>query len=279
MASERGQLDQLVEAVLAGTKYASVSRDLIDRIGRQELDKRRSLKEAIKQTRRKLHQVGGAYVGTGGSYGGWAAALQQAAQTGDEEGLRRFCRAIMAHHTSTRERLPILNEFYQATLGPLAPIRSVLDVACGLNPLAIPWMPLAPGADYIACDAHGDLLRLVADLMVIAGVRGQTRLCDVTQTCPDQPVDVALVLKALPCLGQIDRSAGTYVLRTVNARYVLVSFPVHSLGGRQKGMAATYEAHFRHLLGGPQLAGRYRLLERFTFASEVAFLLEPEGSC
>jgi 16S rRNA (guanine(1405)-N(7))-methyltransferase len=243
MASAGEQLDQLVEAVLAGPKYASLSRSLIERIGRQELGRRRSLKEAIKQTRRKLHQVGGAYLESGEGFAGWAAAMRQAGQDGDEEGLRRLCLTIM-------------------------------DIACGLNPLAILWMPLAAGATYLACDAHGGLLRPVADFLAVARVRGQTRLCDVTQACPDDPVDVALVLKALPCLEQIDRSAGTYVLKTVNARHVLVSFPVHSLGGRRKGMAPTYEAHFRHLLDEPQLAGRYRLVERFTFASEIAFLLQ-----
>ena len=48
----------------------------------------------------------------------------------------------MGYHSSTRERLPILEQFYARALADIPPARVVLDLACGLNPLALAWMPL-----------------------------------------------------------------------------------------------------------------------------------------
>ena len=64
---EHDQLDQLVNAVLASRKYKSISQDLIKNLGSQELAKHHPLKEAIKATKNKLHQIGGAYLEGEGS--------------------------------------------------------------------------------------------------------------------------------------------------------------------------------------------------------------------
>ncbi len=50
--------------------------------------------------------------------------------------------------------------------------------------------------------------------------------------------------------------------------HLLVSFPVHSLGGRHKDMIANYESHFRELV-----ANEDRLIRRFEFATELVFLV------
>ncbi|MCA9969864.1 MAG: hypothetical protein KC425_06595, partial [Anaerolineales bacterium] len=144
------ELDELVTAVLASSKYRDLAPELVRRIGARELAARRSFKEAVKATKNKLHQVGGAYFETRIDYGRAAARLRQAA--GDEAAWRAACRELMRLHASTRERLPILDGFYGALLADVPPARSVLDIACGLNPLTWPWLPAAPGAVYQACD-------------------------------------------------------------------------------------------------------------------------------
>ena len=62
MSVQSDQLEKLVETVLTSSKYKAVSHDLIRSIGLRELAKRSSLKEAVKATKSKLHQVGGAYL-------------------------------------------------------------------------------------------------------------------------------------------------------------------------------------------------------------------------
>jgi 16S rRNA (guanine(1405)-N(7))-methyltransferase len=271
MGTADDPLDRLVAEVLRSPKYSQICEEFVRRVGAGELGKRRSLKEAVKATKNKLHQVGGAYLDSPPNYVAWQERL--AASAPDQERWRETCRAIMAYHASTRERLPILDEFFATALADLAPVRSVLDVACGLDPLAIPWMPLAPDAAYYAYDIYRDMIGFIDGFMRLVGVNGQARARDMLQFIPPEPVEVAYLLKTIPCLEQVDKSAGLRLLETVHAGHVLVSFPVRSLGGFDKGMADNYEARLHELL-----AGKDWPVKRFEFATELAFLVDKRGS-
>src|SRR5437667_12248530 len=106
------ELNSLVNAVLASPKYRSVYKELIRHIGAQELPKRHNLKEAVKETKNKLHQIAGAYLDSRGNYTVWLNELKMAAQSGKRDYLLDVCAKIMSYHASTRERLPILDQFY-----------------------------------------------------------------------------------------------------------------------------------------------------------------------
>jgi 16S rRNA (guanine(1405)-N(7))-methyltransferase len=93
-------------------------------------------------------------------------------------------------------------------------------------------------------------------------------MCDLISSCPTQPVQLALLLKTIPCLEQMDKSAGRTLLDGIQAEHLLVSFPARSLGGRSKGMVQNYEAHFHQLI-----AGRPWRVQRFEFTSELVFLV------
>jgi 16S rRNA (guanine(1405)-N(7))-methyltransferase len=269
-ADLEADLSRLVQAVGASAKYRPICHELVEHIGRQELAKRRNLREAVKATKNKLHQVGGAYLPDQARYAAWLAELRAVQQPAD---LRPLCRKIMEAHASTRERLPILDEFYATTLADLPSVRSVLDLACGLNPLALPWLPLAEGATYWAMDIYEDMMAFVRDFLALplAGVRGQTQARDVLQLGPLPRVDLALILKAIPCLEQMDKAAGARLLDVIRADYVLISYPAHSLGHRDKGMVANYEARFRQLL-----TSRPGQVRRFQFSGELAFLISAK---
>jgi 16S rRNA (guanine(1405)-N(7))-methyltransferase len=268
MQIQNDQLEKLVETVLTSSKYKDVSHDLIRSIGLRELTKRSSMKEAVKATKNKLHQVGGAYLTDKEDYGGWLHELERLYRTGHQDAFRAYVKKVMSYHASTRERLPILDQFYTTILADLPPIHRILDVACGFNPLALPWMPLYNSVEYYAYDIYNDMLDFLHSFMVLIQVQGQAQVCNIIQSCPTTQVDVAFVLKAIPCLEQIDKSAGSELLHSINAKYIVVSFPVHSLGGRTKGMEANYEAKFRSLVENTDWS-----IKRFEFATELAFLI------
>jgi 16S rRNA (guanine(1405)-N(7))-methyltransferase len=261
------QLDALVQAVLASPRYCGICLEVVRDVGARELAKRRKLAEAIKATKSKLHQIGGAYLG-GRDYAEWLAALTRASEAGGAPALNAMCRQVMGYHASTRERLPILESFYTSALADLPPARVVLDLACGLNPLAIPLMPLAADVEYYAYDVYEDMADFLNGFLALAHIRGHAEARDVLRRCPALHADLALLLKALPCLEQLEAGAGLRLLEQVNADHLLVSFPARSLGGRKKGMAQNYEARFRQLV-----AGRAWAIKRLEFASEIAFLI------
>jgi 16S rRNA (guanine(1405)-N(7))-methyltransferase len=259
-------LDQLVETVRESAKYQHLSPEVIRRVGSLELAKYPRMKEAVKSTKNKLHQIGGAYLSEKMPYGRWTAALEEVAS--DREALLAKCREIMPHHASTRERLPILDEFYQVTLGDIAPVQSVIDIACGLNPLTIPWMPLDPNAHYYAYDIYEDMIGFVQGFMNLIGIQGEAEAHDMGAYIPSQTVDLALILKTLPCLEQVDKQTSLRLIDGLNARHLLISYPVRSLGGSNKGMAENYEAHLERLL-----ADKSWTVQRYEFKTELAFLV------
>jgi 16S rRNA (guanine(1405)-N(7))-methyltransferase len=262
------ELEQLVACVVSSRKCGKVCAEVIRNVGARELAARRSLKDAVKATKNKLHQVGAAYLDAGIDYSRWERQLWVAADSSDPAQLRRACAEWMHGHSSTRERLPILEAFYAETLQGLPPLRTVLDLACGLNPLALPWMGLPQGVRYYAYDMYLDMAEFLNRFFERVGVQGEAVACDVACAPPTRRADLALLLKTLPCLEQLDRSASARLLDGLKADYLLVSFPVRSLGGRDKRMTENYEAHFLELV-----AGKPWEVRRFVFSTELAFLV------
>ncbi|MCL4871518.1 MAG: 16S rRNA methyltransferase [Anaerolineae bacterium] len=260
-------LDKLAAAIQVTPKYRHLTPDLIRRLGERELAVRGSFKEAVKATKNKLHQVAGAYQESKINYDRALAQLRKT--VGDAAAFQHTCTQLLRLHTSTAERLPILDEFYRTTLADLPPIHKVLDLACGLNPLTLPWMPFSPEVEYVAYDVYTDMMAFLGEFMGLAGVRGRAEPRDLLTPPPNEPADLVLLLKTLPCLEQTDKHAAATILDALQAPYLLISFPAHSLGGRDKGMATHYTDQFI-----PLIQQRGWQITPFTFATEIAFLVK-----
>ncbi len=259
-------LERLVQAVRGKPRYRHIAADLIRHIAAGELGRRPAWKEALKATCRKLHQVAGAYLEEKMPYGRWLEELRAASP----EALRAICARIMAGHSSTRERLPLLDQFYATCLSGLPPLRSVLDLGCGLHPLSIPWMPLMEGALYLAWDVYEDLVEFLNAFFALLPLRGRAEARDITQSPPDERADLALMLKTLPVLEQVEKGAGRRLLEGIRADVLLVSFPLQSLGGKKgKGMEVNYPTYFEQTV-----AGRGWRVREFLFPNEVVFRVE-----
>lgn len=264
------ELNALRQNIQRSRKYRHVCTPLIERLGNDELYKRPQFKVAVKATKNKLHQIAAAYLENPPPYAQWLATLQHS-RPGPQR--HELLQEMMQAHASTRERLPILDTFFTTMLATVGPVQSVLDVACGLNPLAIPWMPLQPGAHYTAIDIYTDMMGFIDAALDVFGVQGVGLAHDVGRWLPAEPVDVALVLKALPCLEQTEKDLAADVLERVQARYALVSYPVASLGGRKRGMEMQYQEQFKALV-----PPRWEIVKTSGFSTELAFLLRARAT-
>jgi 16S rRNA (guanine(1405)-N(7))-methyltransferase len=262
-------LDEIAAAVTANPRYMDISPELVQRIARQEAAKHSSFKDVVKNTRAKLHQVGGAYLAQEPPYERWLQQAQEAGLPGNSEALQQHCLQWMGQHASTRERLPILGQLYTAIFAELPPVHSVLDIACGLNPLAIPWMPLTSEDSYVAFDIYGRMVDFLNQLFAPGPLQFHAERRDVLGDLPYPQVDLALVLKTLPCLEQVDKQIAPRLLEAIPAAHLAVSFPVRSLGGRSKGMPEHYSQHFEAL--ARQHAWQIRRLD---LPGELVYLVE-----
>lgn len=261
-------LERLVRAVQSASKYRHIAPGFIRRVGAQALDHQGRFKDALKATKNKLHQVGGAYVHPPSDYGRWLERLSIARTLGNDE-LHLICRELMNCHASTRERLPLLDRFYDTVLDGVAQPQRVLDIACGFHPLAIPWMPLPPGAEYVGVDIYQDMAEFLSAFIALMQFKGKVLAQDAMQASELGRADVTFLLKAIPTLEQLHPSAGELLLASLEAKQLIVSFPARSLAGMSKGMVAHYEARFYALLDGKPWSVR-----RFLFPGELVFRVD-----
>ncbi len=262
-------VESVVQAVLASPKYAALDPALVASLAAQELRKGRRVKEAIKKVKDRLHQSAASYWKVPPHYARWRVALEAAE---DEPVLKAQLQSILQTHHSSRERLPFLADFYQTIFAGLASLRSVLDLGCGLNPLALPWMGLPTETAYFACDIDREQVAFLDWWLARQGRRGRAFVWNLLAGAPPvELVDVALLLKMATCLAQLDPAALARLLDEVRASVFVISFPAQSLGGRDKGMVAHYAATMDALL-----SGRNWRVERFDFSTELVFRVRKD---
>lgn len=260
------ELDTLVRAARESAKYREICLELVTRIATRELQIRRNPKEALKETRNALHQIAGAYLSCRPRYDRWLETLTLARASENPNEWPETCARMMRLHAPTSERLPYLAEFYATLFDGLPPVHSVLDLACGFNPLALSLMPLAPDSSYFALDIYADMTQFFTDYFLLYEIKGTAQTADVAALTEFPKTDMALILKFLPVLEQQERGSSLRFLQAIPAKTLIVSFPTRTLAGYNKGMAESYESRFMALVAAEKWN-----IERFEFPGELCF--------
>jgi 16S rRNA (guanine(1405)-N(7))-methyltransferase len=130
------------------------------------------------------------------------------------------------------------------------------------------WMPLATDATYYACDIYQDQIDFLNRVFQLSERPEEAFTCNLLVEAPTQAAEVALLLKTIPCLEQLDKGIGPRLLAQISAPVVVVSYPARSLGGHGKGMVQNYTDHFAKLS-----AGQPWQVTRFDFPTEIVFRL------
>jgi 16S rRNA (guanine(1405)-N(7))-methyltransferase len=271
-------VDAVVAELRASRKYRHVAAAALTRIARAALRGARDEADAVKRAKRKLHQVFAAFV-TSAEIASAERILAALPESPSTEALQAACGEILKRHSSTRERVVAstrerMNEpprkrgvgvdaGWYAQLWKITGVPSVvLDLGCGFHPFALPWMGLPKDCEYLACDVDERIAALVQRLFDRCGQRGRAAAVDLVvggapeprkhkladvESLLDVPADVAFLMKLLPTLERQDVSASERLVDTLRAKFLVVTFPDKSLGGRERGMADHYEEFMRTL--------------------------------
>lgn len=261
------RLDEVVTAVKQSKKYGDTSAETIRELAVEALRTHKKPRAAIKAVRARLHSIMAPYLGDP-DYVAAAAALDAAFAAGDPAQVQAVCRAALEAHLSTRERLPIMTEFYRAIFAVTGRPRRLLDIACALNPLAFPWMGLAPDVAFWAYDIHEPRIAFINHYFRLQGLPPLARVQDVALHVPQEPGDVALFLKEMPRFERNYPGHGRGLLDALNVRWLVVSFPsVSTHGGRN--LVARYRDFFHQLT-----AGRDWPATELLFEGELVFIAD-----
>lgn len=222
---------QVVGELLRSRKYRHVCDATLHRVAEWALARSESPTKAVKRAKRKLHQVYGAFLDE--LEIGILDRRVEATKEADQDQLRVACAGVLERHHSTAERMDLVlhENLYPTLLRLTSEPRSVLDIACGLHPFALPWMGFPRSTPYIALDIDKRIVELINRFFVNIGQNGRAECGDALISPPAEPFDLVFLLKTIPSLEQQEKGGARRLLESLNARSVIASFPAKSLGG------------------------------------------------
>jgi len=219
--------------------------------------------DIAKVVKTKLHQAYGAYTQDN--------AHKKAAKLLDTLEDATTTKALLSLHASTKERLPHYQEFYEFILKHTGKLESILDIGCGYNPFSLPLIPTNIKT-YYAYDIDTRVADLLNRFFTHQGLPPLARCEDLAVHIPKETADIALMCKLLPVLEAQTPGSGYKLARGLNVKYLLITYPLKSLGGREKGMIRNYTAAFESALADGQL-GRFSLIAKQQIGAEMLYLL------
>ena len=230
----------IVDNIEQTRKYRHLCEDAVYRTAEWAAEHYQDRKSALKAAKRKLHQTYGAYFGEF-KYDKIDLMIQKIDRDSKDEYLKKSCLEILQHHASTAERIPILSTFYDDIFRETGSPESILDLACGLNPFTLPWLPNSVKACYTGVDIDCRIVAIINSFFARYN-SSHTAICRdiLNMTCIPR-ADVVFILKTLPCLEQQQRGISSRLLNDLNTSCCVVSFPARSLGGKDKGMVEHYD--------------------------------------
>lgn len=244
-------------------KHNHLSGALVERAYADAAARYAKAKDADRAARRELHRVAGAFFSR--EEARRAEKLLSQWPEGGDEVLSR----ILALHASTRERLPLsrMDALYEKIFAIAGRLESVLDLACGLNPLYLG----ARGIRTVGLDISGQSVNLVNNFAASCGAPVRAVCADLLceGAMPEERFDLALLFKALPLLERQRAGSAAAVMSRANARALAVSFPTRTLGGRDVGM----ERHYAEWMEARVPEG-FAIAGRFADGNELFYILK-----
>ena len=225
---------QMTERVLSSRKYAAMDlppetvRDLI----LQEINAGKNAKDVEKSMREKLHQIIAPYLGDP-DYELEESRLAEAAGEGDEA-VRQWCLRMLAVHTSSKERIPRMEEFYRTIFERTGIPKRILDVACAFNPFAFPWMGLPAGTAYHAYDLHTPRVHLINSFFKVYGLEPLAEVRDILLDPPEISADIAFFFKEAHRFEARKKGCNRNFWISLPVRTIVVTLPAENLTGQHQ---------------------------------------------
>jgi 16S rRNA (guanine(1405)-N(7))-methyltransferase len=277
--SNEVDVEVVVTAVKQSVKYGDTSEATIRELAEEAVRQHKKAKPAIKAVRVRLHSIMAPYLGDP-DYAAEAVRLDAAFAANDAAAIAAVCLDCLNAHLSTRERLPILTDFYERIFTITGKPQTIMDIACGLNPLALRSMGLLPdngtrktddGLRFYAYDIHEPRIAFINHYFRLEGLPELARVQDVASALPQETVDVALFLKEMPRFERNYGGRGRPLLDALNANYLVISYPaVSTHGGRN--LTNRYREFMFQLIAGHDWP-----VTELLFDGELVFIVEKNA--
>jgi len=279
-------MTEIVEAVLASKKYASLYKPMVDRICKEEYQKYANDKERIKAVKNTLHSMFGAYL----SQDIFKKACKMMDEIDSGVNIEKV-EKILQLHASTKERLPHMHAIYEFIFASTGQVNSVLDLACGFNPFSIgvyqknkcQKLP----SYYYAFDIDNRIADLNNRYLSYIGLPTLAGCCDLICETPKVEVDVVFLFKILPLIERQDKGRAASLLGEIRAKHIVVTYPTRSLSGKKKGMLDFYSTAFEDIVESVNISNLsnmskisknvLRIVDKATIGNELVYVIFVEN--
>jgi 16S rRNA (guanine(1405)-N(7))-methyltransferase len=143
--------------------------------------------------------------------------------------LPAYCLSVMKKHASTRERIPWLVEFFGVIEEQIGRPKLVLDLACALDPLSLPWLKLAPEPTFLAFDVNGARINYLNQLFAAAFPFAKAIQQDIFVDPPCEKADCAFFFKEAHRLEKRQPGATIQLLQQLNVDVIVLTLPATDL--------------------------------------------------
>jgi 16S rRNA (guanine(1405)-N(7))-methyltransferase len=223
-----------------------------------------------KIVRQKMHTIIAPYLGDP-DYDKAEKDLTNAYKNNDPQEMEQFCLNILSTHASTRERVPILRDFYEQLFHHTGTPEVILDLACGLNPFSLPWMGLPLTTKYYAYDLNEPRLSLINHFFLAIKHQPLTYKQDVLVSPPKVKAEVAFFFKEAHRFEDRQRGCNRAFWQAVQARHLLISLPTVNLNGNHSLIDQQ-----RRLVARTVDGLNWKVIE-ILFQNEIVFCIEKES--
>lgn len=259
-------IEKIVTSITNNRKYHSLAPRTVQRIV-EDAARRFPEKQIENEAKRKLHQIWGAYYSTRPNFQKLQSKIEEEIQQG--KNLKTIFLPLLQIHSSTNERLPILEDFYTKIFAVTGHPTSIIDHAVGLNALTVPWMQLPATSHYTARDIDQEEV-LFENFIFENSIKNNNLHSEVGDLFEELPTaQIHFLFKILPLLEQQKKGASAEILNKLKGKYLVISYPTATLTGRNKGMTDNYAMQFEQLI---QHTGWKT--QKIEFLTEVVYIIE-----
>jgi len=256
------EFTRIAEKIRESRKYSGLNLETIRNAVMAVSTKTKKVTEIEELARNLLHRVWGAYYSTRPDFNKLFTKYS-AGEIKQED--------ILRIHASTAERLPIATEFYTDISSIIGKVESIADFGCGLHPLLFSQFATVDGISvYDFYDIDQEEIAFLNNVFThqkLSSFHGY--VADLFVDIPPKEYDVAFLFKLLPVLDMIKPHSGLDILRKINAKYIVVSFPTGSLSQNKLKMGDFYRDEFLE-----KMTKSHFMISQFSYMSEIVFVLQ-----
>lgn len=266
------QRQEILDKILKMKKYreSGLNQETILDLIAQEAPHQSSFKALNKAVRRKLHNIVAPYLGDP-DYAALSERLAAISNpTLDSPEIRVLCLDVLREHASTAERIPYQSDFYKRLFTATGTPDTILDLACGLHPLAFPWMGLPRSIAYHAYDIVQPRIDFINQFFSRLGLSLLAENRDILVHPPQISANLGIFFKEAHRFEKRQPGCNRAFWASLQVDTLAVSLPVRDLAG-------THSLLDQHRKLVEDNVDKEKIREELLFEDEVVFLIDHPG--